>query len=331
MFKHYFSEDYLAHITAVTHSKRQTFLMDDLAINFFIKSGPFGDVINSAPFFGSHGGFYKPLNGLPVNFEKLSLDEIVNRITGTNVNSLTIVENPYSGKHEKSKIEQLVNRLKQEDPFQYRIVNRLSSAICVEDIGDEDELIKTYHQKTRNCLRKYLKSGTEIVTYNFHHEEYDKSLKWVFDNHNTAIKSKGGKPKPWSYFSSLNQFFGSDRIDLKIARLHGQPVGGLLNFKLENQREYWTPVTTAQGMQVNVMYGLIHDTLLDIVGKANGCLNFGGSWPSQTDLIRFKNRFGANELPYRYHCFLRNNELATVAPALLSEHYEFFFVRDFSD
>ena len=93
--------------------------------------------------------------------------------------------------------------------------------------------------------------------------------------------------------------------------------------------EYWTLVVTDTGKQVNAIYGLINDTLENIIGRDGGMLNFGGSWLSQQDLQRFKKRFGSSVVEYQYNCFIKNNILLSQTDTSLLKAYPNFFVRKF--
>ena len=125
----------------------------------------------------------------------------------------------------------------------------------------------------------------------------------------------------------LKDNYKTERLDLKICYLSDEPVGGLLNFKIENQVEYWTPVVTSLGRTINSVYGLVHNTLKDIINKKNSFLNFGGCWLSQKDLQRFKQRFGTEINEYNYHCFVYSKIIIQKSSIDLLKSYPFFFVR----
>lgn len=329
MLKHYYSEDYLCHLAELTTSEIKTFLVDGMLINFFVKQGAFGDVINSSPFYGSHGGFFTARNFTVLSHEAASMHEVVNWLMRGAVSSVTIIENPYCSTAEASRNSALIDILKANHNISYEIVQRLSYRKRTEYINDTDELMASYHPKTRNCVRKYLKSESNIKTYDMQSPFFEDALGWLAMEHIKAIEAKDGVAKPLSYFTDLKKKYRRDRFEIRICYLDGDPVGGLLNFKTENQIEYWTPVVTETGKKINAIYGLIHNTLEDIVGKKASFLNFGGSWVSQNDLQRFKERFGSEVREYNYHCFVRNEILTKKTSKDLLTAYPYFFVRKF--
>lgn len=330
ILKHYYSQDYLHHVAELTESRLHTFCIDSFFINFFVKEGANHRVINSSPFYGSHGGFYKLFEDENLMSEKCSMESLVKWLTEKDVTSLTIVENPYASKDEIQKNKELLNIIKTKQYISYDIIKRFSSVRWTDKTKDVDDLMAGYHSKTRNCLRKYLKSSAEIKTYDMTSQGYDDVIYWLANEHNKGIQAKNGVAKPLSYFQNLKKYYEKNRIEIKISYLDGELIAGLLNFKTCNQVEYWTPVTTDLGKVNNAIYGLIHDTLKDITGKDGAFLNFGGSWDTQNDLQRFKLRFGSEVKEYRYHCFIQSNSILKMSPDEILKLYPNFFVRKFN-
>ena len=166
----------------------------------------------------------------------------------------------------------------------------------------------TYHQKTRNCVRKFKKSNACIVKYNIEDCNFKDNLLWLFENHEKAISSKNGLSKPWSYFESIPNSYNEDRYELVVCYKNNKRVGGLLNFIIGDEVEYWTPVITEEGRRINAIYGIIHHCLYEMSLEGKKIFNFGASWSSQKDLLRFKERFGSETKDYNYHCFVLNDD-----------------------
>ena len=329
MLKHYYSKDYLNHLAELTISEIKTFLVDGLLINFFVKQGVFGEVINSNPFYGSHGGFFSDDTSMMSSCEMVSMNELVEWLIRDNVTSLTIIENPYCSIAEASKNSELINILRNNQGISYELIQRFSYLKWMEDIKDLDELMASYHSKTRNCVRKYLSSCATIKTYDMHSPSFEKTLSWLAMEHAKGIEAKNGVAKPLSYFRSLKDNYQTERFEVKVSYLGDEPVGGLLNFKVGSQVEYWTPVVTSLGRTINAIYGLIHSTLKDIISKEDSFLNFGGSWLNQVDLQRFKKRFGAEVREYNYHSFVFNEIICQKSSKDLLQAYPYFFIRKF--
>ena len=194
MLEHFYSPDYLEHLSKITGSRLETYNVDGLFINFFTKNGEFGDVLNSSPFYGSHGGFFAP-NGLEYkNVQIENLKNLVLNLSQQKVLSITIIENPYCLKSEESKNLELIRLLRQVPGFEYQKVDRISSIKFMNDIESDEALFDSYHPKTRNCVRKFLKSNAEILTYEKQSNEFEDALNWIYEEHNKGIRSKGGFP-----------------------------------------------------------------------------------------------------------------------------------------
>ena len=329
MLKHYYSSDYLNHLAKFTLSELKTFKVENLFINFFVKKGVYGNVVNSCPFYGSHGGFFSDNKFVKPDCEKVSLNELVAWLTQDDISSFTIIENPYCSNEEALKNIELIKMLKKNNVKNYELIKRYSYLKWMEDIKDSKELMDSYHTKTRNCVRKYLKSGAIIKNYNTNSNSFKNIISWIAMEHTKGIKVKNGLAKPLSYFESLRDNYQFDRFEVRVSYLDDKPIGGLLTFKIGNQIEYWTPVVTDLGKKVNSMYGLIHDTLHEIMSKKNSFLNFGGSWVSQNDLKRFKERFGSEVREYNYHCFVSSDTIKQKESNELLNAYPFFFIRSF--
>lgn len=330
MLNHYYATDYLHHLADITDSELYTFCIDGFLINFFVKDGACGKVVNSNPFYGSHGGFYPADGQRAAAHEVISMVALADWLTQPDVASVTIVENPYCGAAAEAKNHELIDIMNMRQPISYEIIDRFSSVRWVDNITDFDALMTSYHSKTRNCLRKYLKSGAKIKTYNATSRAFDDHILWIADQHRQGIEAKNGAAKPLSYFQGLTQYYSSDRLEIKVSYLDDEPIAGLLNFKTCNQTEYWTPVITDMGKVNNAIYGLIDDTLKDIINQKGALLNFGGSWATQGDLQRFKLRFGSDVRAYHYHCFIQSVPVLQTSSDDLLQSYPYFFVRRFS-
>ena len=326
---HYYESDYLQNIARVTNSELRIFLLDEFYIPIFCKPGSFGTIINSSPFFGSHGGFRLHNNANFRDCVKKTFEEIIDFTVGSEIAAVTLVENPYASSEEIA-----INR-----KFQLALSNsiadpcmktkRFSAVLHLDSITDEEHLIRTYHQKTRNCLRKFFKTGAQIKSISANAPEADYALEWIADEHIKGLKDKSGIYKPKSYFQNLREDFEAARFEVRLCSLEGEDVAGLINFRCGNETEYWTPVITKEGREINALYGLIHDSANDILGREGAILNFGGSWETQHDLLRFKQRFGAEIKEYKYRTYILNTDLLALSPLTLQADYPFFFVRPY--
>jgi hypothetical protein len=329
MLNHYYSDDYINHLIKFTNSKHHVFSINGYYINLFEANGKYGKIFNSGIFFGSHGGFKKKLNNYSNQIELESVQELTNHLQNLNLSSLNIIENPYCNESESSLSEDLIFCLKNSFESCYQKINRSACIRFLQSDLSEDDLLMTYHQKTRNCVRKFKKSNASIVKYSIDDHDFKDNLFWLFENHKNAISSKNGLSKPWSYFESIPDSFDKERYELVVCYENEKRVGGLLNFIQGDEVEYWTPVITEEGRKINAIYGIIHHCLYQMSLEGKKVFNFGASWSSQSDLLRFKQRFGSETKDYNYHCFVINEELMKIDPEILIQEYKYFFVRGF--
>jgi len=330
MLDHYYQQDYLKSVEKISGSSLSIYFVDDFMIPIFRKRGILGTVINSSPFFGSHGGFKKSDAGCFETFQRISFDGLAEALVEPSVASITLVDNPYQSPKERE-----MNRLLQDSVsslFDAPCITtqRHSAVLRLESLSDESELRENYHQKTRNCLNKFEKSGAEVISVSPANEEYSEAIQWIAAQHIETLEAKKGVFKHAEYFEGLSADFPQGRFELKLCLLDGEKVGGVMNFHWKEQREYWTPVVTTEGRKINALYGLIHQTAKDVVGRKGALLNFGGSWPTQTDLLRFKQRFGSEVREYFYHTYLATDAIRLAEPEELQRQYPYFYVRPYN-
>jgi hypothetical protein len=60
------------------------------------------------------------------------------------------------------------------------------------------------------------------------------------------------------------------------------------------------------------------------------CWNWGGTWRSQEGVYRFKNRFGARDMPYRYFHRLLDVSLMTELPSNVAAKFPYFYTIKYS-
>jgi len=260
------------------------------ALPLFIKNGPYGRVVNSLPFFGSHGGFvYR--DEFTAEHCALLLKELDSLMQSNDTLSCTLIESPFEN---NKSFYQLFNGNLSD--------NRIGqiTPLPKQDIKTrpDEQLLSLYHQKTRNMVRKGLKSGFEIA-----HDGSLETLQALYSIHKQNIESIGGQAKLWNVFESIYEVFDYD-TDYRIytARKDGKIVSALLLFYFKNTVEYFTPATLEEYRSEQPLSALIYNAMLDaVVGKKMHFWNWGGTWLNQTGVYQFKSRWGTEDYPYRYH------------------------------
>lgn len=281
--------------------------------------GPYGKVINSLPYFGSHGGI---VSGPEFTREmRLLLMEKLHSLTNTpNSLSCTLIESPFG---ERSHYLDFHANLHDER------IGQITSLPAAQDKSHAEQiLLNIYHQKTRNAVRKGLKGGFEIG-----HEGSIQVLRELHDIHTQNILAIGGVPKQWNVFEAIARVFEYDSdYRIYVARKGGQIVSALLLFYFKDMVEYFTPATLASSRSDQPLSALIYRAMVDATFEKKAKFwNWGGTWLSQKGVYQFKSRWGTTDYPYRYHTKLNNMSanLQKLSKESILESYKNFFVIPF--
>lgn len=275
-------------------------------------------VINSLPFFGSHGGLIartKLDENVKAQMSKACLDlyKILDAV------ALVLVETPFA----RNSLEGFISGLRACDA---RIgqITLLPNALQ----GDlEQALFQRYHKKTRNMVRKGMNSDFVVE-----HGNSKKIVDAIYEIHFENITNLGGVPKPKRAFSSLSNFFDYNTdYRIYVASVDDRIVSALLVFYFKDTVEYFVPATVEAYRGLQPMSLLIHTAMFDAISqRSSKYWNWGGTWESQEGVYRFKNRWGASDHPYRYFCV---NELPNSDPDAVKEvaaQFPFYYVAPFT-
>jgi len=260
------------------------------ALPVFIKRGSYGAVVNSLPFYGSHGGIVHA-GGVEDNvFNKLfqELDAICSEVGAF---SCTVIEPPTES---RSWIYDSFGA----QLFDERIGQITELPVCDGNIDVDTALFGIFHSKTRNMVRKGNKMGFQVS-----HNGSPENIRALHAIHNDNILSIGGVPKPLTVFEAILDLFRYDEeYRIYVAKKDGRIVSALLLFYFKDMVEYFTPATLADYRQQQPLSLLIYTAMRDaVVEYGSRFWNWGGTWLSQKGVYRFKSRWGARDCPYRYH------------------------------
>jgi len=295
------------------------------ALPVFIKiNNQCGNILNSLPFYGSHGGvlicpdlpsdkYAKAKTSLLEKFYQMEKDyDCVSStiITSPFENDLGFYEKNCSYTHRDSRIGQ---------------ITKLSS----NDKGLDENLMALFHSKTRNMVRKACKNDIQIF------QSCDiEDLKILHTIHNENLLALDGIPKPFAMFQHISSNFkqGEDYTAF-FARYKNKIVAGLLLLYFNKTVEYYTPAVEEEFRSLQPLSLLIYDSMKDAVKKGFKYYNFGGTWKSQTGVYRFKNRWGAKD--FEYHYFTKLNRgmefFKNIGKEKLLKEYPFFYTVPFSN
>ena len=170
--------------------------------------GPLGTVLNSLPYYGS--------NGCLIGADPVARAELVtayrNQVQAPGIAASTLIENPLSPGD--------VNGL----PYDL-IDERIGQMTSLPAPGNvKADLMGSFHQKTRNMIRKAEKLGVHVVVDN-------DAMSFLVRVHEENMQEIGGLAKSRNFFDALPKYFrpGKD-YRLNVASLCGEPVAALLLF-----------------------------------------------------------------------------------------------------
>ena len=278
------------------------------ALPLMIKDGNLGKVINSLPFYGSHGGILykneKAKDYLIKAFKKIEQKKIIS--------SCTLIENPLEKKSTKNIID---HNYSDTRIGQITFFNNLSI----------DELINKFHFKTRNMIRKALKNNISISIDN------DK-IDFLKKTHNENMRAIGGISKPDLFFIELEKNFikGKD-YKIYIAKKEQKIISALLVFYHSNGVEYYMPVTKSEYRTLQPLSLIIYNAMKDSILDGFKFWNWGGTWIAQDGVYRFKSRWGTEDINYTYYTKVYNKEIIKSNVSELQSQYFGFFVIPFNE
>lgn len=283
--------------------------------------GSFGPVVNSLPFFGSHGGpwIVDPAADRAAAAEAL-VDALLAWMRELGAAAATVIDNPLDPQERV-----LAERFK-ADLHDQRIgqLLRLPPASGIAE-QDAEALFAKFHQKTRNAVRKAAKSGFTVT-----HTDSGEERALLARMHADNITSLGGQAKPPEVFESLARVFRyDDEYRIYVARRDGRTVSALLVLYAYGTAEYFVPATLEEARSLQPMSLLITEAMKDAMARGCRLWNWGGTWESQAGVHMFKARWGSEDLPYRYHVRLQDRSLLRRAPAELLAAYPNFYVVPF--
>lgn len=259
------------------------------AIPVFIKEGALGTVVNSLPFYGSHGSIVyssvasqEAKTGLLDAFDRLCLEQ--KAVTST------IISNPLDTDLSLSEIYSAELNDKR--------IGQITPLPCGSAEDVPEILMDSFHQKTRNMVRKGQKSDFECSW-----TAGEEAMRNLHELHVKNMKSIGGIAKSWIVFESIMKNFEYD-VDFRVytASKAGKVVSALLLFYYNKIVEYFIPATLESCKPEQPLSYLIMQAMQDAITE-KGCSlwNWGGTWLALKGVYRFKSRWGAIDKPYMYY------------------------------
>jgi Acetyltransferase (GNAT) domain len=273
-----------------------------------MRDGPFGRVINSLPYYGSHGGVVASsewARGALVQ----QYNDIVRR---PDIAAATIVSHPL---HPEANLGVLFD-LTDDRIGQISHLDGLA--------GFEASLLRRIDGSARRNIRKADREGVEVTARS-------DALGFLERTHRENMREIGGKPKSPEFFARIPKYFVPGRdYDVYVAERAGDKLAALLVFYFNRTVEYFTPATRVVAREIQPMALILRQAMLDAAARGFTRWNWGGTWITQDGVYRFKKKWAADDHPYRYYVKINEPAILHARKDDLLAGYPEFFVLPFA-
>jgi len=276
--------------------------------------GKFGRVINSLPFYGSHGG---PLADTPDIYRQL-INYFISKTQDKDMCVASYISHPFI----QADIEEDVN--KKIELADYRIWQMTPLLASIDKSESQNLILSSIDSSARRNIKKSAKEGISVS------EEND-MLEFVYESHVEGMNEIGGNSKSHDFFEYLPLYFtaGSD-YRIYVARKDGIPIAALLLLYYGEFVEYFVPVTRVLYRNSQPMAALLIQSMTEAANLGFKWWNWGGTWATQTGVYRFKKKWGAEEGRYDYHIYLNNSDILCASSDELLKAYPNFYTVPFN-
>jgi len=290
----------------------------------FIKDGPVGQIVNSLPFFGSHGGLiWNPLHKVSAKLQQeVFLNVIQFVLVKPNISSMTLVEPLFDSQP-----------CFETESHTYLNASRIGQYLNFHEKFDQEgrsfDVLNLLTPKKRWDIKK-----AQEFNFKISRETDIKVLFDLFRLHKKNMESKGGKFKPFEVFQSISTVFKPESDYLVyVAKLNGEAVAGLCLLFHNKQVEYFIPAVEPRFRSTQVLSLLIYTAMHEaLVERKITIWNWGGTWNTQQGVYKFKQSWGAIEKTYNYHTWVRNTfNYSKVTQSEVSRHYDYFYCFPFAE
>jgi hypothetical protein len=285
----------------------------------FLRKGKWGNVLNSSPFYGSHGGIIVHPDGSESEVKKQLLDAFKEIAISHGCITSTIISSPFDTACES--YEQYLQP-QQIDQRIGQIVSFPSS-----DDHPEGALMQSFESRGRNSVRKAMKSGVKVFC-----SSDQKDFQELYSMHSNNMQELGGNAKPLMFFKQLQEAFVPEKEwQIWLAEFEGNIVAALLVLYYKNMVEYYTPVIKREYRAIQPLSLIMFKAMIDAMEHGCRYWNFGGTWLSQEGVYRFKRQWNAEDYPYYYYVNIYDNieTLTNVSKEELLQKYQWFYVFPF--
>lgn len=268
------------------------------------KAGPAGAVINSLPYFGSNGGV---LASTPAA-EAALLEQFEKMSAAPDVAAATWISHPFVSTG-RPPVHDLVDERESH-------ITQLSA--------NADELLACIDGSARRNIKRAESAGVKVRIDN-------DAFEFLEAAHKAGMAAIGGNAKTSDFFSKVPIHFRPDRdYRIYVAEYEGELCAALLVFYFGRTIEYFTPATLEIARSVQPMALILYNAMLDGASQGYIFWNWGGTWLTQTNVGRFKEKWGAAVRRYKYYTKVNRPEIKRSTPASLFRDYPGFYVLPFA-
>lgn len=269
-------------------------------------SGSAGDIYNSSPFFGSHGGI---LANSKIAFLKI-LEKYKQFLdVNSNFASSTIISHFYRT---------------DEYPFDFTD-QRISQITPLTSISNEYDLFQIIDSSAKRNIKKAERAGFSIE----HGANYVEQLREI---HLENMKYIGGRTKPDNFFGLLKKSFEYNKdYRIYVAMRNHEVCSALLIFFYNHIVEYFIPGTNPTYRSEQPLALILKTAMLDSAQMGHKSWNWGGTWSSQAGVYQFKKKWGAEDGSYKYFTKLGNIKIKKLSQDTLQQEYGYFYTLPFSE
>jgi len=286
----------------------------------FVVTGEYGSVVNSLPFYGSNGACIVQQQAGQAEIKQALLREYRDICDDVDAVTSSIVTNPLM-RDASFYDEQLDYTYREQRIGQVTVLPGTEEA----GHGTEEALMASLHSKTRNCIRKGMKSGISVRK-----STSEDDMRQLLDLHDRGMKAIGGRAKDWAVFKTIRDVFCPGRdYTLYIGERGGETVAALLLLYWNHTVEYFVPASLDECRIYQPMSLLIYRAMADAIVQGYRNWNWGGTWLSQSGVYQFKRRWGSEDLPYFYYTKVSNRQILHLDEETILAEYPNVFVCPF--
>jgi len=268
-------------------------------------NGKYGFVINSLPFYGSHGGIVaKTQNAL------LTLTQAYNDLLDQpNIAAATLVSNPFfEVDYTHLKYDLIDKRIGQWINLPNNIAN----------------LLTQFDSSARRNIKKAINAEISVAVDN-------DAIDFLQTTHNQNMQSIGGIAKSNAFFKIITEIFEPNKnYKIFVAKKNDTYIAALLLFYFKDFVEYFTPVIQEEYRDKQPLALIIHEATKDAIDNGYKIWNWGGTWITQDSVYRFKKKWASLDKEYAYYVKINNKQLFSSTREELLKEYPNFFVIPFS-